>query len=325
MPAARPKFVEGAGFYKTGAIVEHEGGAEYIRCSMEKVQFDLCKFARSTIYTKDLASDGDEVDVRTEDDKAILRALGKNEGQITSDPLRKRLEVRRIISGEALVSSGKEAPRFNGKFCFSAFGSTQSFQKLTFYIREDAQSSGSIYHWTPDPDFGGAEGFGIELTLDTETFQEVWGHVASDGSEMILNVSLGSPHFYAEWSPMDEGRPIKYLGHNTRSLENYDDLPEYFQWAGPMKLRFNLSLVTKFISGAEEMKLEEGDKNPPHFGFIEDDLLSVCAESLDILRDDMIASKRILNDHSAKIKYLKEWILGLAGVLLALGVYCLFW
>lgn len=248
MSDLKPRFIEGAGFYKSGAIVESVGGPEYVACFYERPQFKIANLARYTSFGKQSAQDGEEVDVLSSDDKAIIHIRGLNGDQLTFKPLKKKLVVSRGINGTALVAIRPNDTSFNHHFRFSIFGSEESYQELNLQIREDGHSSCTIYHWSPDPDFGGDSGFGIDLALDSDSFQQVWEHVASENAEIMLSVRLKSPYFFAEWSPLNEGRLIKYLDHTPMSLENYGELPEHFQWSGPMKLEFNLTLSSKYPS-----------------------------------------------------------------------------
>ncbi len=241
----RPKFLGGAGFYKSGAIVEIDDGPEYIRCSLERVEFDLANFERITTFKKVRQKDGEEPDELSDDDRVILRARDKTEADVTADPLGKALQTNRRISGIAKIASGSTAPYYNDRFCFSAFGSDESFQRLNFGIHEDNQSCCSVSHIPANPEYGRIEGFAIELSLDPISFGSVWEHVVTDNSQLGLIVSLDSPSFYAQWSPRWDGRLIKYLGHNRSDLVNYDELPDHFKWTGPQKLRFDLSLVSR--------------------------------------------------------------------------------
>jgi hypothetical protein len=112
---------------------------------------------------------------------------------------------------------------------------------------------------------------------------------------------------------MAEGRLIKYLFHSSSSLENYDELPDHFKIAGPMRLRFNLSLVTSYAAKAHID--EDDDVATPQFGLLEQNLLDSCVTGVDDLKMANMSHQRglrVLEDRTRKLTW---WLITVAFIL----------
>lgn len=247
MTELKPRFVAGAGFDGTGAIIEADGETEFIRATYCTVIFDLIIENSSIIYSKDLLSGNDEPDVLTEDDREILRFRGLEADAPFHLQLRKQLQRREVICATAKVAKFKDLRRSNGYYAFSAFGSEKSFHELTVGIFRKEVSRCSVYHIRDDWETRSREGFGIDLSLDEAAFDNFVLLLAKEQSQFRLAVTLDDPCFFADWSPaVNEGRLIKYLGDPQVALENPDDLPDHFKSKGPMSLRFRLWLIQNY-------------------------------------------------------------------------------
>ena len=249
MTSLKPKVIVDGGFHNNGAIVEGDQGIEYERTGFDTVFFELNLKEHRILFSKEEAyNEAEEVDELTAEDKELARLSGDNDDLKFDVRLKKYAIRREYLFGKAQIQDGSF-----GRYSFSNFGSAIKFSELSLSIERSDADRLTIFGFKEieDIDKQHGEDFGIEMRLKDSCFDELHDKLTNGFTNinLIVRLSLASK-FFATWSPIDEGRVIKYLG-TASDLENPKDLPKHFNERNPRSLRFSLYMSETFNSGDE--------------------------------------------------------------------------
>lgn len=239
MKPAKARFVAGAGAHSAGAIIEVDGGEEFVRTALDTVSFDLKVDRRIVRFSKERAGqEPHETDPVTAEDLRVLRAMGLDHSTGFEWAMKRDLTGTDLIVGRAVVRDES----FNRHYSFSAFCSERVFRELSLVVHRSDVNRCAIFHIGEDKESGRKEEIGVEIRVDDPSFAALLTHVEEGCWRIILDVRLDSRKFFAVGTHFyNDGRMIKLLGHPKRQLENPEDLPEHFQNKYLQNNRFSLS------------------------------------------------------------------------------------
>ena len=237
---------------------------DYIRCEYITVnlQCELVRHSKRLSFTPSL-NDTDE--------------LGN---EVLLDP-----DYRRTERVELIGHIGKS--RLGGWHSFSFFGSSNRINSINVDLAtiEGGATAGAIIYGleaSHDFDFDSEEELSISIGMPEEQYSYYVAHLLERGSKLQITLKLDQClQCFTSWSPsIDEGRIIKYLGHNVGNALKQDfKIPGTFYTEELKSLEYSLALVN-FYGTVKKKRWEETLED------IEDDIL---ADDCEVLEDELKA------------------------------------